>query len=58
VKWFEVSTHEVFPLSEADEKTRAEAFSVSLKASLSAPCIAAVMRWYGFVKLIEEVHLE
>jgi len=45
-------------LSEADEKTRAEAFSVSLKASLSAPCIAEVMRWYGFVKLIEEVQLE
>jgi hypothetical protein len=58
VKWFEVCTHAVFPLSEADERTRTEAIGVSLKVSLSLPCIAAVTRGYDFVKLFEEVHLE
>jgi hypothetical protein len=58
VKWFEVRTHEIFPLSEADNRTKINTFGVSLKVSLSGPCIAAVTRWYGFVKLFDEVHLE
>jgi hypothetical protein len=58
VKWFEVSTHGVFPLSEADERTKTEAFGVSLRVSLSVACIAAVTRRCGFVKLFEEMHLE
>ncbi len=42
-------------MSEADKRTRAEVFGVSLKVSLSRHCIAAMTRLYGFVKLFEEV---